>query len=229
MTASWGFSLLKFIIISVLVAILSPSNSHANSTVRVIDGDTLDVADVRYRLHGIDAPEAGQSCESAKGNQWNCGEASIEKLEALIKGQNVRCEARGNDVYGRVLGVCFAGNIDVNAMMVSSGMAWAFRRYSTDYVTLEEKAQSLSVGIWQAPTQAAWDYRASRWNSPSNRAPDPNCPIKGNVNRKQEKIYHTPWSKDYSKTKIDASKGERWFCSENEATAAGWRAPAWGH
>jgi len=51
-----------------------------------------------------------------------------------------------------------------------------------------------------------------------------NYPIKGNINAKGEKIYHALWSKHYAATKIDTSKGERWFCSEAEAKAAGWRA-----
>ncbi len=48
------------------------------------------------------------------------------------------------------------------------------------------------------------------------------CNIKGNINKK-EKIYHMPGSQSYKVTKIDESKGERWFCSEAEAQAAGWR------
>lgn len=48
-------------------------------------------------------------------------------------------------------------------------------------------------------------------------------PIKGIINRKGVKIYHPPWSRWYKWTKIDTSKGERWFRSESEAMAAGWR------
>ncbi len=48
-----------------------------------------------------------------------------------------------------------------------------------------------------------------------------NCPIKGNFNAKAEKIYHAPWSKHYAATRIDTSKGERWFCTEAEAKVAG--------
>jgi hypothetical protein len=36
-----------------------------------------------------------------------------------------------------------------------------------------------------------------------------NCPIKGNINPKGEKIYHAPWSKHYARTRVDLSKGER--------------------
>lgn len=50
------------------------------------------------------------------------------------------------------------------------------------------------------------------------------CLIKGNISDNGH-IYHVPGSPSYSSTKIDESKGERWFCSEEEARAAGWRAP----
>ena len=34
-----------------------------------------------------------------------------------------------------------------------------------------------------------------------------------------------PDSPSYDNTVIDESRGERWFCTETEATSAGWRAP----
>ncbi len=49
------------------------------------------------------------------------------------------------------------------------------------------------------------------------------CDIKGNVNTKGERIYHVPGQKYYDDTVIQPSHGERWFCSEAEARAAGWR------
>lgn len=49
------------------------------------------------------------------------------------------------------------------------------------------------------------------------------CVIKGNVNTRGERIYHVPGQKYYEETRIQASHGERWFCSEQEARAAGWR------
>jgi endonuclease YncB( thermonuclease family) len=56
-------------------------------------------------------------------------------------------------------------------------------------------------------------------------APDPKCRIKGNINGKGEKIYHVPGDVNYEETRIDTGRGERWFCTEEEARAAGWRAP----
>lgn len=49
------------------------------------------------------------------------------------------------------------------------------------------------------------------------------CNIKGNVSTQGERIYHVPGQEYYNDTRIQASHGERWFCSEAEARAAGWR------
>ncbi len=52
----------------------------------------------------------------------------------------------------------------------------------------------------------------------------PGCEIKGNVSIDSgERIYHVPGQKYYSQTRISPQHGERWFCSEAEARAAGWR------
>ncbi len=49
------------------------------------------------------------------------------------------------------------------------------------------------------------------------------CTIKGNINAKGERIYHMPGQQAYGVTRINPDAGERWFCSEAEAKAAGWR------
>lgn len=54
--------------------------------------------------------------------------------------------------------------------------------------------------------------------------PPPDCYIKGNISyRTGERIYHLPGQQYYEKTKIDPADGERWFCTEAEARANGWR------
>lgn len=53
--------------------------------------------------------------------------------------------------------------------------------------------------------------------------PDPSCAIKGNVNSEDEKIYHTPGQRDYERTDIKPEEGDRWFCTPEEARAAGFR------
>lgn len=54
--------------------------------------------------------------------------------------------------------------------------------------------------------------------------PPPGCEIKGNISLDTgERIYHLPGQKFYEKTVISPGKGERWFCSEEEARVNGWR------
>ncbi len=52
---------------------------------------------------------------------------------------------------------------------------------------------------------------------------DKSCRIKGNINLQGERIYHLPGQPYYDATRIDTLKGERWFCTEAQARAAGWR------
>ena len=61
----------------------------------------------------------------------------------------------------------------------------------------------------------------------ATRTPVPEyCRIKGNINMESGvRVYHTPDSPWYDRTEIDTNKGERWFCTEQEAADAGWRAP----
>jgi len=49
------------------------------------------------------------------------------------------------------------------------------------------------------------------------------CLIKGNISSSGERIYHVPGQRYYDKTLINGLQGERWFCTEQEAIAAGWR------
>ena len=53
--------------------------------------------------------------------------------------------------------------------------------------------------------------------------PPPGCDIKGNINAEGVKIYHEPGQQYYSRTVINPSAGERWFCTRSEAEANGWR------
>jgi len=192
---------------------------------RVIDGDTIDIAGVRVRLEGIDAPENGQTCGSRDpamgGRQWGCGAAAAAAVERLIARREVRCWSAGTDRYGRVLAQCTAGDTDLSAEMVRSGYAWAFVKYSERYVGVEAEARAAGVGVWQGEATAPWEYRAQRWASAEPVAPG-GCAIKGNISGKGH-IYHPPWSPWYGRVTIDTTRGERWFCTEGEALAAGWR------
>ncbi len=60
--------------------------------------------------------------------------------------------------------------------------------------------------------------------APGIAGPTASCVIKGNMSiNSGERIYHVPGQRDYAATKISPQYGERWFCTEEEARAAGWR------
>ena len=203
-----------------------PCNLQADETgvVRVVDGDTIEVDGTVYRINGIDAPEYGQTCGAVDAT-WQCGKEALALMADLVEGREVRCEAIEPDAYGRVVGTCYAGDLDIGSEIVRQGLAWAFVRYSTVYVDVESEARQAGRHIWSGPAQPAWEYRAARWEVEEQQAPN-GCPIKGNISG-NGMIYHPPWSPWYSRTRIDASRGERWFCTEAEAIAAGWRLPKW--
>jgi endonuclease YncB( thermonuclease family) len=226
-----GLALAATVAALLAVAALSPARPGAtpagvagagvSGRAVVVDGDTIQLDAVKVRLEGIDAPEAAQTCLTTAGQSWPCGTVATRELTRLIGRSEVRCESRGTDKYDRMLGVCFAGGIELNAEMVRRGHAWAFVKYSQAYVPQEAEARRARAGIWQGPAEAAWDYRAARWQAAETTAPE-GCAIKGNVTRR-ERIYHMPWSPWYDKIRMDGDKGKRWFCSEEEAIAAGWR------
>lgn len=126
--------------------------------VRVIDGDTIDVEGVRVRIHGIDAPEAKQSCRRANG-AWACGRDASSYMRELVQGEKVSCEALDKDRYGRTIGRCWANGADIGAAMVSAGYALAYRRYSKDYVPQEGAAKGSKAGIWAGEFVPPWDWR----------------------------------------------------------------------
>jgi endonuclease YncB( thermonuclease family) len=189
--------------------------------VRVIDGDTIAIGETRIRLEGIDAPESAQTCRRKWFGWWACGTEATAALSNMIGGKPVSCTPRGLDKYGRTLAVCFVNGHDINAQMVRQGYAWAFVKYSTSYVKEEAAAKAEGLGIWQGESMPAWEFRAKRWAAAEQQTPE-GCAIKGNITR-NGKIYHMPWSPWYAQIRIEPDKGKRWFCTEAEAIAAGWR------
>ena len=193
---------------------------------RVIDGDTVDVRGQRIRLHGIDAPESAQSCMDGEGRPYRCGELATEALAALIGRGPVACRVLDTDRYGRLIAVCYRNQVDLNGSMVASGHALAYRQYGTAYVGHENAARAQRLGVWQGRFEAPWDWRRSEGTgtsrSPASRRSS-DCAIKGNVSSSGDRIYHLPAQALYDQTHISEAKGERWFCSEAEARAAGWR------
>jgi endonuclease YncB( thermonuclease family) len=210
---------------------------------RVVDGDTIVIGSTRIRLQGIDAPETDQICLDQQSHPIPCGLRARDALSRLIANQPIRCIGDELDQYGRRLMTCSVAGRDLNAEMVRSGWALAFTRYSRKYVEEESIAKQHASGMWAGAFIAPWDWRHrgpqtiifGSLSVPTNAqsillpsTPEASgavkgCVIKGNINRNGERIYHLPGMRFYERTRIVEQNGERWFCTEDEARAAGWR------
>lgn len=127
----------------------------------IIDGDTLEIAGTRIRLHGIDAPETKQECDIS-GASWDCGKDAKLMLTNATQGREIECRGGKHDRYGRLIAVCYVGNTDLNALMVRGGWALAYRQYSKDYVGDETDARANGRGIWRSQFVDPWEWRSAK-------------------------------------------------------------------
>lgn len=225
---------MQAVVVSLVLALSVIPVAQASGGDRVVvgkalvqDGDTITIGGARIRIYGIDAPEAAQRCRRPRGVPWSCGGAATQAMRNLTQGRALRCQGRGLDDYGRLLAVCRAEGVDIGAELVRRGLAWAFVRYSDLYVSEEAQARAARRGVFAADNQPPWEFRAARWQGAQATAAIDRaraCPIKGNINRGGERIYHLPWQSSYARTVVTERRGERWFCTVLEAEKAGWRA-----
>lgn len=227
------FCLLALAALALSAEVACVPQERISGRAEVTDGDSFEIGTTRVRLFGVDAPEGRQSCTRG-GRSWACGNEAARKLKSLIGDRTVSCAKRDVDTYGRAVAVCRSGAADLGAEMVRSGFATAYRRYSNDYVDEENEARTARRGIWAGEFTNPEDYRhddehdARAQRRGVNAAASSRCDgcyIKGNINAQGERIYHVPGSSSYDETDIDETQGERWFRTESEARAAGWRAP----
>ena len=114
---------------------------------------------MRMRLEGIDAPESSQLCYDERHTAWRCGQAAARALDEFITRKTVQCETHSKDRYGRYIATCYLGRTDLNAALVASGLAVAYRKYSKRYILEEESARAAKVGIWRGAFVMPWDWR----------------------------------------------------------------------
>jgi len=210
---------------------------------RIREGDVIQIGSIRIRLGGIDAPSTNQLCLNTMGERWTCGVAARDELIKHVGSKSWTCHTRTTDRRGRIVARCEVDGEDIQKWMVSNGWALAFVRISRDYEADEKAAREAKVGMWQGAFIAPWDWRVRNKKTPilgsvrppenahaillasasGEVAPSPDCTIKGNVNSSGECIYHKPTSRWYAQIKMQIAKGTRWFCSVEEAEAAGCR------
>jgi micrococcal nuclease len=213
-----------------ILSVLAPDiNADLVRVVRVVDGDTIEVEisgkieSVRYI--GIDTPE---TVDPRKPVQCFGVEASNKNKE-LVGGKTVRLEKdiTDRDKYGRLLRYVWLGDMLINQVLTEQGFAKSYSyppdiKYQNKFVEAERTAREDKLGLWTAcVSEPVVPAPVETHSSPS--VSNPSCTIKGNINTSGEKIYHMQGCGSYSKTAIDESRGERWFCAEIEAQSAGWR------
>jgi len=229
-----------------LLLLLAPALAHAadvSGVPKIREADAVQIGNNRLRLSGIDAPSVDQLCLNTKGERWTCGVAARDELIKHVEGKSWTCHIGQTDRRGRALSRCEVDGEDIQKWLVRSGWALAYDRFSHDYDAEQKEAREAKVGMWQGAFIAPWDWRVRNKNTrilgavkvPDNAhaillasasgpvAPSPDCTIKGNVNSSGECIYHTKSSRWYAQIRMQISKGTRWFCSVEEAEAAGCR------
>lgn len=236
---------MKFLI--ALFALLLPAIADAadiTGVARIREADQVQIGNSRIRLGGIDAPQLDQLCLNTKGERWSCGAAARDELIKHVGNRSWSCTRRQvADRRGRIVARCAVDGEDIQKWLVRNGWALAYARISRDYEADEKAAREARAGMWQGAFIAPWDWRVRNKKTailgavkPPEQAraillasasgpvaPSPDCTIKGNVNRSGVCIYHTPSSRWYAKIQMKISKGTRWFCSVEEAEAAGCR------
>ncbi|MFH0969069.1 MAG: thermonuclease family protein [Patescibacteria group bacterium] len=194
---------------------------------RVIDGDTIEIeGGERVRYIGIDTPE---TVDPRKPVQCFGVEASNKNKE-LVEGKTVRLEkdTTDRDKYNRLLRYVYVGETFINLELVKLGFAYSYSyppdiKYQDQIVKAQQEAEKSKNGLWNAcPLDASKSTTVSKEDIPKKDASN-DCAIKGNISTSGEKIYHLSVCGSYAKTTIEEIRGERWFCSEAEAQAAGWR------
>jgi endonuclease YncB( thermonuclease family) len=219
----------------------------ANPTIK--DGSTLQLGSVTYRLDGIDTPALDQVCIDEHADAWTCGVEAREQLTRLIGGRAVRCDDLGVDPTARKrhLGVCTVEGetTSLSELLVRQGFALnveasATGRFKPDEARARENRQGLWKGCFVAPqefrrgkkdgTLLGGSCRADRDQEirdvlfPVDLAMPSGCNIKGKFAVRARVtgnlgIYHLQACRSYPAL----TKPDRWFCSEEDAQAAGFR------
>lgn len=120
------------------------------------DGDSITLDGERIRLVGIDAPELSQICLK-DGDDYPCGRSSKDALTRLVGGRAVICNGWERDRYGRLLGECRAGDVDLNRQQVAAGWAVSYGGYQLE----ELAARRAGSGLWSGEFERPRDWRAT--------------------------------------------------------------------
>ena len=198
------------------------SSSELSGRATAISGDLLRVNGQLVRIAGIEPPVAKHPCLKANGRRWNCSAAARTALEKIVRGKSVACAASSQDDEGHTLASCTIDGDDVADALVRGGHVFAAPGLFASYGSAESAASAAKIGLWQGDTVRPQQWREQIWEEAKRAAPE-GCPIKG-YTRASDRLYAMPWASGYDGAKVRTVKGDRWFCSEEEARSAGFKA-----
>jgi micrococcal nuclease len=193
-----------------------------------IDGDTIKVKyegkeeSVRFLL--VDTPETKHP---RTGVQPFGPEASKFTSKMISSGQvQLEFDIGGRDKYQRLLAYVYVDGVSVQEELLKAGLARVAyiyapnTKYVDQYQEIQKVAQQKAIGIWSVENYATDSgFVTEEPKKVETTTEKTGCEIKGNINSKGDKIYHMPEQQYYGIT-----NPEEWFCSEQEATTAGFRA-----
>lgn len=143
-------------LIFISLPVYADSSSFQAGCVGVSDGDTIKVlrnnSEIKIRLEGIDCPELHQAF-SRKAKQFT---------SAMVFGKTVTINVKTTDKYGRTVARVIINGKDVSLELVKAGLAWHFKRYSSDPVLAkaEEEARAKKIGLWANRNPLPpWEWR----------------------------------------------------------------------
>lgn len=175
--------------------------------VGVIDGDTLALENkTRLRLRHVNAPEIE-----------NCGgEEAKNFLTNLVEGKKIIIKEPISDQKGRMMALVYLNNDLINLKILEKGLA----RYHSDNTSQSETLKKASL---EAKEKKIGIYSKKCWQTENKE--NPSCIIKGNFEDKNpnKRLYYLPNCAQYQYVIVEKDLGERWFCSEKEAQAAGYK------
>jgi endonuclease YncB( thermonuclease family) len=219
----------------------------ASATVK--DGNTIQLGEVTYRLDGIDAPELDQTCIDDQADPWSCGVEAREQLTKLIGDRSVRCDDLGPDKTARKrhVGLCIVEGetTSLNQLLIRAGFALDFEPSAKGrFLADEADARDSRLGLWKGCFVAGQEFRLGQKDGslhgaacrtdrdrqirealfPEDIAMPSSCSIKGKFAVRARVtgnvgIYYLQGCPSYPAI----TRPERWFCSEDDAEAAGFR------
>src|ERR1700674_2099696 len=233
----------------IMILVFFAAGSACAEDALVRDGDTVQLAAVTFKLDGIDAPEFDQMCIDEHAEPWACGVEARDQLAKLIDKRGVHCEDLGpSKTYGKWhIGLCTVDGetTSLNQLLVRQGFALnlepdAKGRFKED----EAGAKDNRRGLWKGCFVAPQEFRGGRKDGgllggscradkdreirgvlfPEDSAMPSGCSIKGKFAVRARVtgnvgIYHLQGCRSYPAL----TKPDRWFCSEEDAQAAGFR------